>query len=241
MSETQVGTRIQRSSSSSRSSAARKPKLNQLPFAIGLLILLAVVAFVLQGQGGNTARGGEIAWYFVTGLAFGYILQRSRFCFTASMRDPYLTGGTLVTRAVLAAFAITTIGFTAIKYGYFSAGLPIPGQGYVVPVSIATAAGAFLFGIGMVIAGGCASGTLMRVGEGFFMQILSLVFFIIGSLWGAHDFGWWKETFISKGKAIFLPDVFGWFWAVVIQLVIIWLLYMAAEKYHEAKVAAGTH
>lgn len=172
---------------------------------------------------------------FTTGLAFGYILQRSRFCFTASMRDPYLTGGTTLTRAVLLAFAITTIGFTAIKYGYFSKGLPVPGMSYVVPVSLATVAGAFMFGIGMVIAGGCASGTLMRVGEGFMMQILSLVFFIIGSLWGAHDFGWWKYNFISKGKAIFLPDVFGWFGAVVIQLTIIFLLYIAAEKYQDAK------
>lgn len=234
MSETQAGAKIQRSSASSRSGAARKPKPNQLPFAVGVLAVLVVIALLLQRQGNGTG------WFFVTGLVFGYILQRSRFCFTASMRDPYLTGGTLVTRAVLAAFAITTIGFTAIKYGYFSAGLPIPGQSYVVPVSVATAVGALLFGIGMVIAGGCASGTLMRVGEGFFMQILSLVFFIIGSFWGAHDFGWWKDTFISKGKAVFLPDVFGWFWAVVIQLVVIWLLYMAAEKYHEAKAAAGT-
>ena len=55
---------------------------------------------------------------------------------------------------------------------------------YVVPVSFATVIGAFIFGIGMVIAGGCASGTLMRVGEGFTMQILALFFFIVGSLWG---------------------------------------------------------
>ncbi len=151
------------------------------------------------------------------------------------MRDPYLTGSTSVTRAVLIAFAITTIGFTAIKYGYFKNGLPIPGMGYVVPISLATIIGAFLFGIGMVIAGGCASGTLMRVGEGFWMQLISLSFFIIGSLWGAHDFGFWKEFVINKGARVFLPDVFGWFGAVVVQLLIILLLYIAAIKYERAK------
>ncbi len=99
------------------------------------------------------------------------------------MRDPYLTGSTTVTRAVLIAFAITSIGFTAIKYGYYVNGLPIPGQGYIQPISVATGVGAFMFGIGMVIAGGCASGTLMRIGEGFWMQVISLFFFIVGSLW----------------------------------------------------------
>jgi uncharacterized membrane protein YedE/YeeE len=93
-----------------------------------------------------------------------------------------------------------------------------------------------MFGIGMVIAGGCASGTLMRVGEGFMMQIVSLVFFIIGSLWGAHDFGWWKMHFISKGKAVFLPDLFGWFGAVAVQLLIIALLYVAATLYEQKRV-----
>jgi len=228
MSDSGTTSTIKRSSTS-RTRTKRKPKKSQLPFAILLLIGLIVIGVILSGRGNNTA------WYLLTGLLFGYILQRSRFCFTASMRDPYLTGGTTVTRAVLIAFAITTIGFTAIKYGYFKNNLPIPGMGYVVPISFATIAGAFMFGIGMVIAGGCASGTLMRVGEGFTMQIISLVFFIIGSLWGAHDFGWWKYNFISKGKAVFLPDVFGWFGAVVIQLLIIFCLYVAAEKYQEAK------
>jgi uncharacterized membrane protein YedE/YeeE len=227
MSDTETTSTITRSSSRTRT--PRKPKTSQLPFAIISLIIVLAIALFLN------ARDNGTVWLFITGLAFGYILQRSRFCFTASMRDPYLTGSTSLTRAVLIAFAITTIGFTAIKYGYFSKGLPIPGMSYVVPISFATLAGAFMFGIGMVIAGGCASGTLMRVGEGFMMQILSLIFFIIGSLIGANHFGWWKEVFISKGKAIFLPDVFGWFWAVIIQLVIIFLLYIAAEKWQEIK------
>ena len=226
MNDTSSAPTVTRRSSRSR---ARKPKKSQLPQAAGLLAGIIVLAFWLNSRGNNTA------WFLVTGLAFGYILQRSRFCFTASMRDPYLTGGTTLTRAVLAAFAITTIGFTAIKYGYYQNGLPIPGMSYVVPISGATVIGAFMFGVGMVIAGGCASGTLMRVGEGFYMQMLSLVFFVIGSLLGAQHFGWWKYHFISRGRAIFLPDVFGWFWAVIIQLAVIFLLYIAAEKYQEIK------
>ncbi len=214
---------------SSRPSRKRKPKKSQLPKAYATLAVIILIGL------GLSMISKTLALFWVIGLGFGFILQKAKFCFTASMRDPYLTGSTSITRAVLIAFAITTVGFTAIKYGYFAKGLPIPGMGYVVPISLATAAGAFIFGIGMVIAGGCASGTLMRVGEGFTMQILSLFFFIVGSLWGAHDFGWWKLNFIVKGNAVFLPDVFGWFGAVVLQLLLIAALYIAAEKWENKK------
>lgn len=207
----------------------RKPKKSQIPFGIGLFIVLVGFGIFLS------TISGKLSLFWLTGISFGFILQKSRFCFTASLRDPYLTGGTTLTRAVLIAFAITSIGFTAIKYGDFIKGLPISGQSYVVPISIATAVGAFIFGIGAVIAGGCASGTLMRVGEGFTMQILALFFFVVGSLWGAHDFGWWKLNFILKGKAVFLPDVFGWFGAIVLQLLVIAALYILAEKWENRK------
>jgi len=226
MSETNT---VSRASSRARSNTARKPKKKQQPY--GFALLIGVIAFGIY----LTSISAQLGLYWILGCSFGVILQKSRFCFTASMRDPYLTGSTSLTRAVLIAFAITTIGFTAIKYGYFVKDLPIPGQGYVVPISLATAVGAFIFGIGMVIAGGCASGTLMRVGEGFLMQILSLFFFVVGSLWGAHDFGWWKLNFMLKGPKIFLPDIFGWFGAVAVQLLFIAVLYILADKWENRK------
>jgi len=227
-------TEVNKTETSARRSSratSRKPKKSQIPYGIGTVVVLVAIGMYLSTISAN------LGLFWLTGICFGFILQKSRFCFTASMRDPYLTGGTSLTRAVLIAFAITTIGFTAIKYGAHVNGLPIPGQSYVVPISLATVVGAFMFGVGMVIAGGCASGTLMRVGEGFTMQILSLFFFVVGSLWGAHDFGWWKLNFMLKGKAIFLPDVFGWFGAVVVQLLIIACLYMAAVTWEEKKTA----
>src|SRR5690606_18257501 len=129
--------------------------------------------------------------------------------------------------------ALTSIGFTAIKYGAFINGQEIPGQIAIKPISPATVIGGILFGIGMVLAGGCASGLLMRTGEGFLTQMVALIFFIIGSLWGAHDFSWWHDKFISKGKSIFLPDVFGWLGGIIIQLIFIALLYILADKWEE--------
>jgi len=230
---TTTGTGSIKRSSSSRS---RKPKTSTIPLGILLGIIIAGVGVAL----------GTISWnlgfFWFTGMIFGFILQKTRFCFTASLRDPYLTGGTSLTKAVLIALAVTSVGFWAIMYGAHSSGQPIPGQGFVTPIGVHTAVGAFIFGIGMVISGGCASGTLMRVGEGFMMQVLSLVFFIVGSVIGAATFGWWQLNFIVTAPKVFLPDVFGWFGAIVLQLVIIGLLWIAADKYAKAKNSAGeTH
>ena len=180
--------------------AVTKKKTNQVPYGI-----VAIAAAVLVGIYLNSLSPRlPVSWMF--GLAFGFVLQRSRFCFTASLRDPVLTRSTSLTKAVIIAFMVATVGFAAIQYNSILSSNKL--VGHVTAVGLHTVIGAIMFGIGMVIAGGCASGTLMRVGEGFVMQWLSLAFFIIGSTWGAHDFGWWKATFMDASPKIHLPISF---------------------------------
>lgn len=224
---TETTSSIRRGSTGSR---PKRKKKNQLPIGFGVVLAMVIIGVLLG------FKNSTLALYWTFGCCFGFILQKARFCFTASLRDPCITGSTSVTKAVLIAFAITTIGFAAIKYGSFVNGSEIPGQSYIMPISLATAIGGILFGIGMVIAGGCASGTLMRVGEGFAMQMLSLLFFVIGSLIGAGHMGWWTENFIATAPKIFLPDVFGWGGAVFIQLAIIGCLYIAADLFEKKKM-----
>ncbi len=225
------GSGIQRS----RTSRTRKKKKSQIPLGIlTALLIIGIGLFIMT----NSA---QLGFFWFTGIGFGFILQKARFCFTASLRDPYLTGGTNLTKAVLTAFAVTSIGFWAIMYGAHSAGAPVPGMGFVAPVGVHTVVGAFIFGIGMVISGGCASGTLMRVGEGFGMQMLSIVFFVMGSLLGAATFGWWQLNFISVSPRVHLPELFGWFGAIAVQLLIIVFLWIAADKFAKKKQGAGSH
>lgn len=226
MSEINTGT----VSGTQRVRKPRKPKKSQIPYAI-LLTALIIAFGIYLGQGNN-----KLPVYWGFGVAFGYILQRSRFCFTAAFRDPCITGSTSVTRAVLVAFAVSSVGFLAIKYasGLKGAETNLNMAG-VSPIGLPLALGAVLFGIGMVIAGGCASGTLMRVGEGFLMQMLVLVFFIAGSAWGAHDMGFWGK-FNEHAPKVYLPDVFGWFGAILVQGLIIVLLYIAALKWQQKKM-----
>ena len=207
----------------------RKKKRNQLPIGLLVFALMVVIGVLLS------FRASQLGIFWLFGGCFGFVLQKSRFCFTASLRDPCITGSTSITKAVLIAFAITSIGFTAIKYSAFAAGQEIPGQSYVMPVSLATVVGGIIFGIGMVIAGGCASGTLMRVGEGFMQNVISLIFFVIGVMLAAKDIDFWRG-FYKGMPAVFLPDAFGWFGALVVQGLIILLLYVAAVKWEEKKM-----
>lgn len=206
---------------------SKNKKVNQVPLGVAFLIALIGVGFFLENQQPKSA----LLWGF--GVAAGFILQRSRFCFAASLRDPMLTGGTSLTRAVVIAIAIATAGFASLQFSVIADGTIIPGN--IEPVGINTVVGAMLFGIGMVIAGGCASGTLMRVGEGFLLQMLSLIFFIIGSLWGAKDFGWWASNFMPK-EGIFLPEVLGWPLAIIIQFSLLLAIFIFADWFENKKL-----
>ena len=209
--------------SSIRTGSQKKKKANQIP--IGLFVFALIVAITIW----LNTKSSNLVLYWVTGISFGFILQRSRFCFTASLRDPYLTGSTSLTKAVLVAFALTSIGFAAIQYG---TGV----EPYIAPLSLATVIGAFMFGIGMVVAGGCASGTLMRVGEGFFMNMIALVFFIIGSLIGAYHQGFWDYNFRINAPQISLySGVLGILGGVLANLAIIAVLYVVAHKWGNRK------
>ena len=66
-----------------------------------------------------------------------------------------------------------------------------PVTGLVAPAGVSVIFGAFIFGIGMQLGGGCASGTLFTVGGGNARMLVTLVFFICGSLIATHHVDWW--------------------------------------------------
>ena len=168
----------------------KKPFKSQIPHALVLIALLVGLGFYL-----NDAK---LVKYLIFGVAFGMILQRSRFCFTAAFRDPVITGSTSLTRAAFLAVAVGTIGFLSFKPLLYLNWWKPMGTDSVAPLSILTIIGGVMFGIGMVTAGGCASGTLNEsLGEGFQLQWVALLCFMLGSVAGA-----WAMGFLAPlGKA----------------------------------------
>lgn len=200
---------------------------NQFSWGIVFFFMLLAVGLLLS------THSRLISIYWLTGIALGYILQRSRFCFTAAFRDPSITGSTTIARAVLIGLGVTTIGFAGIKFFFETSGLPIPGQEYIQGIGLSTVVGGVFFGIGTVLASGCASGMLMRIGEGHQAQIITLTFFFIGSILGNVHLEWWNQNFVLIPEGIFLPDIFGWLGALGIQLAVIAGLYVLAVKWEE--------
>ena len=78
-----------------RARPAKKKKKNQLPIGLGVFALMIVIGVLLA-----VFKSGMVAMFWLFGGCFGFILQKSRFCFTASLRDPCITGSTSLTKAV---------------------------------------------------------------------------------------------------------------------------------------------
>ncbi|HUL59355.1 MAG TPA: YeeE/YedE thiosulfate transporter family protein [Anaeromyxobacteraceae bacterium] len=211
-----------------RPPVTRKERASQLPWALGLFALIVAAGVYIVRAGGSPKLG----FIWVVGVALGLALQRSRFCFTAAMRDPVLTGSTSLTKAVVAGLAVGTVGFSAIQLGaYFKAGQLADAAKLAAlePVGLHTVVGGALFGAGAVIAGGCASGTLMRMGEGFLQQWLVLPFFVLGSALGAVTWPVWKAALrVAPSGGVWLPAALGGFLpALLVQfglLLAVWLL-----------------
>lgn len=105
------------------------------------------------------------------GIAFGFLLQRSQFCFVSGFRNLYFQKNTRFLTALLIAVSIQSIGFFALSaFGLIT----IPTT--QLPVS-ATLAGGLLFGAGMVLANCCAAGAWLRTGEGLTGSWIALVCF----------------------------------------------------------------
>lgn len=84
--------------------------------------------------------------------------------------------------------ATAVIAMPLIGYGDL---IGVRAWGYVFPVGIAVAVGAFMFGLGMQLAGGCGSGTLFTVGGGSTRMVITLAFFIAGGLLATYHWVFW--------------------------------------------------
>lgn len=174
----------------------------------------------------------RLALILALGTAIGFSLQKSRFCFTSALRDPFITGITQVTQAVLLLIALSLIGFWIIFITSSDLDTLLLG---VVPFGAHTVVGGILFGIGMVIAGGCVSGILMRIGEGFVMQMVAFLGLLIGALIAYQTQGFWQNTF-GEWEGIFLPDIMGWVPALILQLSILAGLWRLAYWWQKRKI-----
>ncbi len=116
---------------------------------------------------------GQCLVAFLFGSVVGLLVQRSRFCNTAALRDAILFKSFRNTKALLVAMIILTLGITL----FMSIG---EGNPMRFDVGLNTFAGLFIFGIGMVLAGACTVSTWVKTGEGNVGALWALLFTFVG-------------------------------------------------------------
>ena len=158
-------------------------RIDRLFFGLALAATAILVALVLLDH--QLASAALIIGGFGLGVAF----LKAEFSYTASWRR-FLTrgeaGGILGGLIVIAVCALVVVPAAALlpKYG-----------GAIAPLGPSLVIGAFVFGIGMQLANGCGSGTLYTVGGGSGRMLVTLLFFVIGSVFGSLSL----PTFLALG------------------------------------------
>ena len=120
----------------------------------------------------------QVLWAaFALAVAFGAIAQHTRFCTMGAVADIVTMGDWTRMRAWIVAIAIAMLGFnTMVAFGWVQAKNTVYAGPTVLWLS--NLIGGLLFGFGMVLASGCGSKTLVRVGTGNLKSLV--VFFVLG-------------------------------------------------------------
>ncbi len=207
---------------------------------LGLMVIAGVLIWATQWYGSANEQLAARAVIVVAGFAIGFIMHRSRLCFARAFREPFVTAEGDMTKAVILALAIgMPIAALLFQKKVIDPYLAIPATFW-----IGSLAGGLIFGIGMVFAGGCASGSLWRMGEGNFKLWVAMFFFAwMGSTASAlfRKFNWtaidetnvetWEMTRV--GFQAYLPEMLGgWGWTLAIGAGLL-LLWYALVRYNE--------
>ena len=165
-------------------SATASPEPRRLGAPLVALGLLMAGAWFL-----DVNAGFKQVLLLLLGAALGLTLYHAAFGFTSAWRVfiNERRGAGLRAQMVMLALAVLLF-FPALAAGNLF-GNPV--TGLVAPAGVSVVFGAFIFGIGMQLGGGCASGTLFTVGGGNARMLVTLLFFIIGSVTATHHADWW--------------------------------------------------
>jgi uncharacterized membrane protein YedE/YeeE len=120
----------------------------------------------------------QVLWSaFALAVAFGAIAQRTHFCTMGAVADIVNMGDWLRMRMWALAIGVAMAGFGAMAgAGWIDAGNSIYAGSRLIWLS--HIAGGLLFGFGMVLASGCGSKTLVRIGGGSLKALV--VFCVLG-------------------------------------------------------------
>jgi hypothetical protein len=206
----------------------------------GMLIAAAIVAWTLIWAYAADEKLANRAVIVIAGFAMGFIMHRSRLCFARGFREPFMTAEGDMTKALILALAIAIpLASLLFQKKVIDPYIAIPPTFWA-----GSLLGGVIFGVGMIFAGGCASGAMWRASEGNLKLWVAIVFFA----WGGSTFSgilrqWDIMTpdvnldgleFTKVGIQAYLPDMLGgWEWTYMAGFGILLLWYILV-RYNES-------
>jgi len=207
---------------------------------LGLAVIVGILWWATSWQGSADEKLASRAIIILAGFAIGFVMHRSRFCVARAVREPFMTAEGDMTKAVILALAVGI----PIASLIFQAELLDPYTAIPPRFWLGSLLGGVVFGLGMVFAGGCGTGSLWRVGEGHLKLWVAVFFFAwIGSTASAllaktgltvseMNLDMLEES--KLGIQTFFPAMFdgwGWSYLAIGALLLLWYLLV---RYNES-------
>jgi len=153
-----------------------------------------------------------LATYIWFGLIYGMALQYGRFCMASAFRDLFAVGVPRMAVGIIIALVLFSLVASVVTGAGQSTFHPLP-YGYQCII------GGVIFGAGMVFAGGCASGSLYKSGEGTVASWLVILSLSFTQTWFAIAGGWlndlvpasWTASAAAKHLPAVLAPTNGWY------------------------------
>jgi hypothetical protein len=208
---------------------------------LGLAVVMGVLLWATQWYGSGNEKWAARAVIVLAGFAIGFIMHRSRLCFARAFREPFMTAEGDMTKAIILALTVGLI----ISSLLFQKKVIDPYVAIPATFWIGSLLGGLIFGIGMIFAGGCASGSLWRMGEGHVKLWVAIFFFSWAGSVASALLKKFKITSIDEdnvesfektavGFQAYLPDmVGGWGWTFLISGAILLAWYLLV-RYNES-------
>ncbi len=208
---------------------------------IGLALIVAVMFWAAGWYGSSDTVLVSRAVIVLLGFAIGFIMHRARLCFARAFREPFMTAEGDMTKAIILALAI------GIPIAAFLFEKKVIDPYIAIPPTfwIGSLLGGLIFGIGMIFAGGCASGSLWRMGEGHLKLWMAMLFF---AWMGSTASALLKKSGITSldadnveefditaiGYQAYWPDILpGWGWTLIVSGILL-LVWYAFVRYNES-------
>ncbi|MET0263456.1 MAG: YeeE/YedE family protein [Rariglobus sp.] len=187
------------------------------PLALVLLTGLLVAGFHLHG---SETYGRAASWALFSGAVFGFLLQRSRFCFYCGIREFIEERDARPVLGLLAALAAGTIGYFIVLGAWvpFPEAGHFPPRAHLGPAGWHLLAGGFTFGAGMAFSGSCLSAHFYRLGEGSLLSPLAIVGAAGGFILGFNAWEFFYLRAVTEAPVVWLPKNLGYAGSLALQL-----------------------